>query len=192
MTPNYAKKSAPPKKQLFYKFVLLFIVLVGYFAYLSLRYDLMTGGIASALSWSFFVLCTPIADAGFLLDFPLRLIFGIRMLISEIAVWAIAITINVVSLFYFVEYYQTTKLTKLLLGILTMPYPYWGVILLSGTGTFLSIRFADELMDVMHHRDREYFHRHGFKHELVIIIFFILILVGYFELVALLGIETDF
>ena len=106
--------------------------------------------------------------------------------------WAIAITINVVSLFYFVEYYQTTKLTKLLLGILTMPYPYWGVILLSGTGTFLSIRFADELMDVMHHRDREYFHRHGFKHELVIIIFFILILVGYFELVALLGIETDF
>jgi len=192
VTPNYAKKSAPPKKQLFYKFVLLFIVLVGYFAYLSLRYDLMTGGIASALSWSFFVLCTPIADAGFLLDFPLRLIFGIRMLISEIAVWAIAITINVVSLFYFVEYYQTTKLTKLLLGILTMPYPYWGVILLSGTGTFLSIRFADELMDVMHHRDREYFHRHGFKHELVIIIFFILILVGYFELVALLGIETDF
>ena len=192
MSPDYAKKSPPPKKQLFYKFVLLFIVLVGYFAYLSLRYDVMTGGVASALSWSFFVLCTPIADAGFLLDFPLRLIFGIRMLISEIAVWAIAITINIVSLFYFVEYYQTTKLTKLLYGILTTPYPYWGVILLSVMGTFLSIRFADELMDVVHHRDREYFHRHGFKHELVIIIFFVLILAGYFELVALLGIETNF
>lgn len=191
MTPDYVKKDAPPKKQLFYKFVLLFIVLVGYFAYLSLQYDVMTGGIASALTWSFFVLCTPIADAGFLLDFPLRLIFGIRMLISELAVWAMAIAINVVSLFYFVEYYQTTKLTKLLHGILTTPYPYWGVILLSGTGTFLSIRFADELMDVVHHRDREYFHRHGFKHELVIIIFFVLILVGYYELIASLGIETS-
>jgi hypothetical protein len=192
MTPNYAKKDAPPRKQLFYKFVLLFIVLLGYFAYLSFRYDVMTGGVASALTWSFFVLCTPIADAGFLLDFPLRLIFGIRMLISELAVWVIAIAINLVSLFYFVDYYQTTRLTKLLHGILTTPYPYWGVILLSGTGTFLSIRFADELMDVMHHRDREYFHRHGFKHELVIIIFFVLILVGYFELVASLGIETNF
>jgi len=191
MTPNFVKKDAPPKKQLFYKFVLLFIVLVGYFAYLSLRYDVMTGGIASALTWSFFVLCTPIADAGFLLDFPLRLIFGIRMLISELAVWAMAIVINVVSLFYFVEYYQTSKLTKLLHGILTTPYPYWAVILLSGTGTFLSIRFADELMDVVHHKDREYFHRHGFKHKLVIIIFFVLILVGYYELIASLGIETS-
>ena len=191
MTPNFVKKDAPPKKQLFYKFVLLFIVLVGYFAYLSLRYDVMTGGIASALTWSFFVLCTPIADAGFLLDFPLRLIFGIRMLISELAVWAMAIAINVVSLFYFVEYYQTSKLTKLLHGILTTPYPYWAVILLSGTGTFLSIRFADELMDVVHHKDREYFHRHGFKHKLVIIIFFVLILVGYYELIASLGIETS-
>ena len=192
MTPNCAKKDAPPRKQLFYKFVLLFIVLLGYFAYLSFRYDVMTGGVASALTWSFFVLCTPIADAGFLLDFPLRLIFGIRMLISELAVWVIAIVINLVSLFYFVDYYQTTRLTKLLHGILTTPYPYWGVILLSGTGTFLSIRFADELMDVVRHRDREYVHRHGFKHELVIIIFFVLILVGYFELVASLGIETNF
>ncbi len=72
----------------------------------------------------FFVLCTPIADAGILLDFPLRLIFGIRMLISEIAVWALAITINVVSSLYFAEYYETTKPTMLLHAILTMPYPY--------------------------------------------------------------------
>ena len=149
-------------------------------------------GIASALTWTFFVLFTPIADAGFLLDFPLRLLFGIRMLFSEIAVWALAIAINVFSLIYFAEYYETTKLTMLLHGILTMPYPYWSVILLSGAGTFLSIQFADELMDVVHHRDRGFFHRHAFKHEIVIIVFFVLVLVGYYKLMSSLGIESTF
>jgi len=181
-----------PRKQLLYKFLLLCVLLIGYFVYLSFQYNVMTGGIASILTWSFFVLCTPIADAGFLLDFPLRLLFGIRMLISEAVVWALAITINVVSLLYFVEYYQTTKLTMILYTILTNPYPYWSVILLSGSGTFLSIRFADELMDVAHHRDREIFHRHGFKHEIVIIMFFVLILVGYYKLIASLGVEANF
>jgi hypothetical protein len=152
----------------------------------------MTGGIASAITWSFFVLCTPIADAGFLLDFPLRLLFGIRMLVSEVAVWTVAIAINVVSMLYFAEYYQTTRLTMLLHAVLTHPYPYWAVFLLSGAGTFLSIRFADELMDVVSHRDREFFHRHSFKHEILIIIFFVLVLVGYYKLIASLGIETNF
>ena len=192
MTHPIDKKGVHPKKQVLYKFLLLCILLVSYFSYLSFQYDVMTGGIASALTWSFFVLCTPIADAGFLLDFPLRLIFGIRMLISEIAVWAIAITINVVSLVYFAEYYETTKLTMLLHAILTMPYPYWSVILLSGAGTFLSIQFADELMDVIHHRDRNFFHRHAFKHEILIIGFFVLILVGYYKLIASLGIASTF
>ncbi len=186
------KKEIHPKKQVFYKFILLCILLVAYFSYLSYQYDLITGGIASLITWSFFVLCTPIADAGFLLDFPLRLLFGIRMVISEVVVWALAITVNVVSLLYFVEYYQTTKLTKLLKIILTNPYPYWSVILISLAGTFLSIRFGDELMDVASHRDRGFFHRHGFKHEILIIIFFVIILIGYYELVASLGVDTNF
>jgi len=192
MTHPINKKGVHPKKQVLYKFLLLCILMVSYFSYLSFQYDAVTGGIASALTWTFFVLCTPIADAGFLLDFPLKLLFGIRMLISEIAVWAIAIIINVVSMIYFAEYYETTKLTMLLHAILTMPYPYWSVILLSGAGTFLSIRFADELMDVIHHRDRNFFHHHAFKHEIVIIVFFVLILVGYYKLIASLGIDSTF
>jgi len=184
------KTSTPPKKQVVYKFLLLCVLMLAYFSYLTFQYDAVTGGVASALTWSFFVLCTPIADAGFLLDFPLRLIFGIRMLISEIAVWVLAITINILSFAYFSDYYQTTSLTKLLHAILTTPYPYWAIILLSGTGTFLSIQFADELMDVIHHRDREFFHRHGFKHEIIIIVFFALVLVAYYQLIASLGIEV--
>jgi hypothetical protein len=192
MTDHDGKKALHPRKQVFFKFVLLCVLLVSYFTYLSFKYGVATGGIASALTWSFFVLCTPIADAGFLLDFPLRLIFGIRMLFSEIAVWTLAITLNVVTLLFFAEYYETTKLTMLLQAILTTPFPYWAIILLSGTGTFLSIRFADELMDVVHHRDRNFFHRHAFKHEILIIVFFVAVLIGYYELIVSLGIENDF
>lgn len=184
------KKEHQPKRHVVFKFLLLFVLLISYFAYLSYEYNLLTGGIAAILTWSFFVLCTPIADAGFLLDFPLRLLFGIRMFISEIAVWAIAIVINLISLSYFTEYYETTKITIIFYAILTNPYPYWSVILLSGVGTFLSIRFGDELMDVAHHRDREYFHKHGYKHELIILIFFIVAFIGYYELIASLGIDT--
>ena len=191
MTIPIDEKVILPKKQLFYKFFFLCLLLVSYFVYLSIQYDFVTGGLASILTWSFFVLCTPIADAGFLLDFPLRLLFGIRMLVSEMAVWALAISINIVSLTYFVEYYETTKLTTILHVILTNPYPYWSVIFLSAVGTFLSIRFADEIMDVIHHKDREFFHRKSYMHEIVIIVFFILIFIGYYELVASLGIDVE-
>lgn len=108
--------------------------------------------------------CTPIADAGFLLDFPLV---------------------------YFAQHYETTILTRLLFEILSMPYPYRSVIFLSGLGTFLSIQIAYELMDVMHHRDREFFHSHAFQHEIIMIVFFLLLLVGYYELIASLGVEFE-
>ena len=192
MTKPIIESGMHPKRQVLYKFLLLCILLVSYFFYLTIQYDVITGGIASALTWSFFVLCTPIADAGFLLDFPLRLLFGFRMLISEIAVWALAITINVIALTFFIEYYETTKVTMLLREIITTPYPYWAVILLSGAGTFLSIRFADELMDVVHHRDRNFFHRHAFKYEIVIFVFFLFVLVGYYQIISSLGIESSF
>jgi hypothetical protein len=69
------------------KFLLLLGVLVGYTLFLSYRYGFISGGLGALLTWSFFVLCTPIADAGFLLDFPLRLLFGIRLLVSKVWVW---------------------------------------------------------------------------------------------------------
>ena len=183
------ESSLQPKKQVLVKFLLLVALLLGYFAYLSFEYDLLTGGVAALLTWSFFVLCTPVADAGFLLDFPLRLLFGIRMVFSEIAVWLLAIFLNVVSLLFFPQYYQTTLLTKLLLQILQNPFPYWAIIILSAAGTFLSIRFGDELMDVIRHRDRNFFHSHQFKYELVLFAFFVAVFLAYYELIASLGID---
>ncbi len=185
------KITIKPKKQVLIKFVVLLAIMVGYFAYLSYKYDIVTGGFAAALSWSFFVLCTPIADAGFLLDFPLRLLFGIRMIASEIGVWVIAISLNLFALFSAPHYYDTTLLTQILHKVLTQPYPYWSIILLSCGGTFLSIRFGDELMDVLHHKDRSFFHSHQFKHEIILFVFFVLSLFFYYELISSLGIDTN-
>ena len=180
-----------PSHQVWIKFISLCLILFFYFLYLSYQYDLLTGGIASLITWSFFVLCTPIADAGFLLDFPIRVLFGIRMIWSEIVVWAIAILINIFSLMYFSEFYETTFFTQTMKVILTTPSPYWLVIFLSGIGTFLSIRFGDELMDVLHHKDRLFYLRHHFKQEIVLFIFFLFVLLGYYEIISTLDIDFE-
>ncbi len=182
-------KTPSHRNQVLIKFLLLMALLVGYFAYLSIKFGLLTGGVAAALTWSFFVLCTPIADAGFLLDFPLRLLFGIRMLVSEIVVWGIAIGMNLYAVFLAPQYYETTFLTQLMHQIITHPYPYWGIVILSGIGTFLSVQIGDELMDVIHHRDRKFFHSHAFKHELIMVAFFLFALLCYSLLMKELGVE---
>jgi hypothetical protein len=180
-----------PQYQVLIKFLLLCLLLFSYFIYLSYQYDLLTGGIAALITWSFFVLCTPVADAGFLLDFPLRLIFGIRMIFSEIVVWMIALLINVFCLLYFSDFYETTFITQLIKVILTNPYPYWIVIFLSAIGTFLSIRFGDELLDVLHHKDRSFYLRHHFKHEILLFIFFLVVVFSYYEIISTLGITIE-
>jgi hypothetical protein len=94
-----------------------------------------------------------VADAGFLVDFPLRLLFALRMVVSEIVVWVIAILINIIALMYVRECYKTTTLTQLIESILTTPIPYRVIIFLSGIGAFLFVRFGDELIDELHQKD---------------------------------------
>ncbi|WP_303603677.1 hypothetical protein [Gilvimarinus sp. 1_MG-2023] len=178
-----------PNRQVFVKFSALLLILVLYFGYLTYQYDLLTGGVAALITWSFFVLCTPVADAGFLLDFPIRVLFGVRMIWSEIVVWMIAIGINVIAMTSFSHFYEVTFITKTMHAILTNPWPYWSVIALSAAGTFLSIRFGDELMDVLHHKDRAFYLSHQFKHEIILFLFFIFVLFGYYEIISTLGIE---
>lgn len=178
------------KKQSFVKFSLLLLVFIGYFFYLSFKFDLATGAVLSALTWSFFVLCTPVADAGFLLDFPMRLITGLRMWIVEIFVWAIAIAVNIFCLVFVPDVYQESFITALFFKILNSPWPHWGLIIVSAAGTFLSIRFGDEIMDVIGHKDRHFHHKHAFKHQIIIYLGALLLAFGaYFYLVKDLGIN---
>lgn len=176
-------------KETFTKFILLLSTFLAYFGYLSWEYDLKTGGIIAALTWSFFVLCTPIADAGFLLDFPIRMITGIKMITTEIGVWVIAVLVNIATLNLSPESYETTFLTQMFFQILTNPWPYWSIIILCGLGTFLSIYFGDEMLDVIKHKHCQKRHKHRFKHQIIAMAaLFLLIILTYYHLIEKLGI----
>ena len=151
------------------KFIALALILLAYFIYMSWKYDTSTGFAVALLSWSFFVLCTPVADGGFVLAFPIRLLFGIRMSITQVVLWFVAIVLNIFMLISAPNVYDLTFLTKLLKHILTVPYPYWGILILSAAGTLLSIYFGDEMMDVTSHKDRVMHHRHGLKYRTVLV-----------------------
>ncbi|MBL4894070.1 MAG: hypothetical protein JKY59_04250, partial [Emcibacter sp.] len=59
-------------------------------------------------------------------------------------------------------------------------------------GTFLSIYFGDEMLDVFRHRDRIKYHQHGFKLKFVgVISLFALIFLAYYFLLDGLEIQLD-
>lgn len=177
------------KRHVSIKFITLLLLLITYFTWLSWHYGIATGGLVSAITWSFFVLCTPIADAGFLIDFPLRLIFRVRMWVCELFVWITAIGIATWSTLANPEIFETTELTSLFFKILTHPWPFWLIVFLSASGTFLSVKFGDELLDSIEHRDRKFHHKHQLLfHFIVIAGFFLLILWGYYNLIEKLNI----
>lgn len=159
------------KRRVSIKFLLVLAVFLLYFLIIALKYGLADGFFVTILTWSFFVLCTPIADAGFLLDFPVRLLTRLRMLYSEFLVWTIAISLNLYAFFSAAEVYEKTKLLQIFHQILAQPSPFWLIILISATGTFLSVTFGDELLDQIHHKDRLFYHKHKSRHRLIIMIF---------------------
>ncbi len=172
------------------KFCLLLGVFVSYFAYLSFKYDLVTGGVVSSITWSFFVLCTPIADAGFILDLPVRLLFKIKMIYTELFVWLVAILLNLSVVLINPSIYKTTHLTSFFYKILTNPYPYWGLILMCSIGTFLSVSFGDEMLNVFTHKNREHYHKNNFRYKIISMIsIFIMIIIAYKHIIIKIGRE---
>ncbi len=163
------------KRSVLVKFLLVLIVFLLYFAFVSLKYGINNGFLVTLLTWSFFVFCTPIADAGLLLDFPVRLITGIRMIYSEIAVWIIAFFLNLYSLTFNSLIYNKTVILQLFRYILLHPIPFWSIIFVSAIGTFMSIYFGDELIDVARHEEREKYGKHKKKYHLVIFIFIVVL-----------------
>lgn len=189
LTHLFAHKT---KKQSVIKFCLLLLIIIGYFIYISSKFSLETGFMITLIVWSFFVLATPIADAGFLISFPLRVLYGVRMFVSGIYVWLSSVLINIFAIIFSPESYELTFLTSLAKKIITTPYPYWLIIILSTIGSFLSLKFGDELIDIASHKDRELYHKHGFKLEIIIFAtILILIIFGYYHLLDSLGIEAE-
>lgn len=180
------------KRNILIKFLLVLLVFLGYFIFIAKKYGLQQGFFVSTLSWSFFVLCTPIADAGFLLDFPIRLITKIKMFTSEIFIWIIAISLNLYAFFINPEIYARTKLLSFFKHILEQPFPFWSIIVLSAVGTFVSIKFGDELLDKTKHVEREHYHKHKKKFKLIIMLFLIVLTVVLYDfLLKKLGVDLS-
>lgn len=174
-----------------WRFVALAAILVGYFTFMSWKFDAATGALLSVLSWSFFVLCTPVADGGFVVALPVRLLLGARMVVTQAFVWFVALGINVVVISVAPSSYEKTALTRLLYTILTTPWPYWSILAIAAAGTGFSIWFGDEMIDVTKHADRVKQHKHGFKHRSLIVLgFAVLTVLAYYHLLADLGIAV--
>lgn len=174
------------------KFFAVFSILLIYLIITIKNFGAKEGFLISLLTWSFFVLCTPIADAGFILDLPIRLLTGLRMIYSEMIVWFIAISANLIMFFSYPHIYQDTHLLALFHHILSQPVPFWFIIILSAGGSFLSLLFGDELIDISYQKKekRKHHKKHKHKHRLIlIIVLFIIIFAIYDYLLHQLGIQ---
>ncbi len=176
------------KKETVVKFVLMLLVVIAYFTFISFQYGAADGFLITLLTWTFFVLCTPIADAGFLLDFPIRLITKVRMIFSEMFVWAFSISLNIAVFLLNPQAYQKTIILRLFHHIFTQPWPFWSVIVLSAIGTFFSIYLADEIYDVT--LKRKQYQKVRLAYFVFMFVFLILIiLVLYDFLLKQLGVQ---
>lgn len=189
-TKPFEPKHHQTHRESLLRFLALLALLGLYFGYMSLKFDLATGALLALLSWSFFVLCTPVADGGFLVAFPVRLLFGGRMMFTQGVVWAVAILINIVALQVSPDTYQDSPLTRIFYMILTTPWPYWSILALSAVGTAISMWFGDEMLDVTSHQARQKHHRHGFKYRtLMIVSLGALTVAAYYQLLSGLNLQ---
>ena len=161
------------KKHTLIKFIGLLLIVFAYSIFMSIKLGAEGGVLVTILTWTFFIFCTPIADAGFILAFPVRILTGVRMIYTQLFSFVLAFFINIYTFFYAPSIYNNTIILKLFYSILSEPFPFWLIILLSLVGTVLSIYFGDELIDVTHHKKREKYHKHLNKYQIIVFIFLI-------------------
>ncbi len=162
------------KKHSLFRFIIVLLILAAYYIYAQQRFGYKGGFAVTILTWSFFVLSTPIADAGFILAFPVRLVSGIRMVKTQIFAYFVAIAVNFVAIYHYSYLYDRTIILRLSRQIITHLFPYyWLIIALSAIGTFFSIYFGDELMDISKRKEITKYHKHFAKYRFVLFIFII-------------------
>jgi len=177
-------------RHLLTKFVMVLLIFLAYTAYVVERFGAGEGLGVAFLTWAFFVLCTPIADAGLLLALPLRVLLGVRMVKTQVFAYIVAIAVTLLFFFNNPAVFEKTLILRLFYQILTHPWPYWVIFIISAVGTFASIHFADEMMDVVSHKERKLWHAHGWKYEVVLTMGLIAISLALYKLIIdQLGLE---
>jgi len=170
------------RKILGHKFLVVLGILIIYFIFSVWHFGLKDGFLVMALTWSFFVLATPVPDGGIILDLPLRWATGIKMIISEIFVWIIAISLNIFNILFNSQIYSKTFVLTMFHTILIEPFPYAIIMILSCVGTFLSLHFGDELYDVISHSKRKKYLKHKNKFKLIMIISLVVFIIIIYDL----------
>jgi hypothetical protein len=117
----YAFMNAETKKHSALRFVLLLIILIGYIIYAIHKYGTSNGLLVTALSWSFFIFCTPIADAGFLVAFPTRILLKVRMIYTQIIAYFVATLFVAFAFMRDKSIFSKTILLKLFYAIMITP-----------------------------------------------------------------------
>jgi len=156
-TLNVPRQNKKHKVSGLKKFLAVLAILLVYAMFAVYKFGIEQGFLITALSWSFFVFCTPIADAGFLVDFPVRLITGFRMLYSEIIVWVVATVLNITVFTTRPSIYGKTQLLQLFHKIIVNPWPFWLIIFLSAIGTFANVLLDDDVYDVATVKNKKQF-----------------------------------
>ncbi len=157
-----------------HRFLLAILLLLAYLFFVMYKFGAGSGLLIAGLTWSFFVLCTPIADAGIILDFPMRLILKVRMIYSEVGVWVIAISLNLYNFFVMPQIYQKTFILHLFYHILSNPFPYWIIIVLSAFGTYFSLYVGDTLFDLTTEGVDDKIRKQRLKWKIVFFVFLII------------------
>lgn len=149
MATQTQKKTHKKQKNSLIRFLLILLILVAYAGFTIYEYGVSQGLGVTGLTWAFFVFATPIADAGFLLAFPIRLLSGVRMLHTQIGVWLFGALLVGYYLSTNPDIFMTTGILELFHTILTTPWPLWLILILSFVGTLVSIIFDDDVVDVV-------------------------------------------
>jgi hypothetical protein len=118
-----------------------------YAVYMVHKLGVRAGVTVTYLTWCFLVLGTPVADAGGLLDVPVRLLTGIPMVWVEVCVIATSILSCAAFVWLYPEAFKHTALLRAFHIILTNPVPYWAIIVVCIIGTILSVRIGDLVID---------------------------------------------
>ncbi len=169
------------KRSALLRWLAVVFIVIAYFTFVAFEHGIEQGFWITFLTWAFFVFCTPIADAGFLLDFPIRLLTDIRMVYSEMFVWFVALMITVDTIIFNPHVFEKTVILRFFRHVLYKPFPYWLIIVISATGTFMSVLFGDELIDVVKHHQREKHEEHNHKYKLILMAFAVLVLIVLYD-----------
>lgn len=160
------------KKNVVYKFLILFSVIIIYGFYVLNEFGIEQGLLITGLTWSVFVFCVPFAASDVLVGLPLRVLFNMKLLLGQMIVWVGGAAINIYAFFTNPDLYQSTPLLQIFHHILSNPIPYWTILGLCGFGTFISVLLADDVLDDLGPKKK----RHPKKLELLFLV--ILIAIG--------------